>query len=113
MFFKNKLKQKNFFNENLFDKLYLSSSASTRIYGTPKLHQFFSSDSFTKLRPIFLSLDTFNNNISRFLCDLLSPLVMNDYSCKYTFSFVSQVKNANLLSKFLVSDVVTNLLTNI
>ena len=46
------LKQKNFFNEIEHDKLYPSGSASTRIYGTPKMHQFSSSDSFLKLRPI-------------------------------------------------------------
>ena len=51
--------------------------------------------------------------IARFLCDLVSPLVPNDYSCKDTFSFVSQIKNANLSKKFLVSYDVTSLFTNI
>ena len=51
--------------------------------------------------------------MARFLCDLLSPLVSNDYSCKDTFSFVSQIKNANLSKKFLVSYDVTSLFTNI
>ena len=36
------------------------------------------------------SIGTFNYNLARFLCDLLSPLVPNDYSCRDTFSFVSQ-----------------------
>ena len=49
---------------------------------------------------------------SRFLCDLLSPLVPNDYYCKETFSFVSQIKNANLSKTFLVSYDVTSLFTN-
>ena len=52
--FLHKLKQKYFFNETEYDKLY------------------------------------------PFLCDLLSPLVSNDYSCKDHFYFVSQIKNANL-----------------
>ena len=51
-----------------------SSSALTRIYGTPKMQKFSS-------------------------CDLLSPIVPNDYSLKDTFSFVSQIKNANLSKK--------------
>ena len=46
------------------------------------------------------------------LCDLLSPLVPNDYSCKDTFSFVSQIKNANLFQIFFVSYDVTSLFTN-
>ena len=108
-----KLKQKNFFNENVYDKLYPSGSAPGRIYGTPKMHKFSSSDLFPKLCPIVSSIGTFNYNLARFLCDLLSPLVPNDYSCKDTFSFVSQIKNANLSKKFLVSYDVTSLFTNI
>ena len=121
--FLRKLKQKIFFNEIEYDKFYPSGSAPARIYGTPKMHKFSSSDSFSKLRPIVSSIGTFNynlarfliekKNLARFLCDLLSPLVPNDYSCKDTFSFASQIKNANLSKKFLVSYDVTSLSTNI
>ena len=93
--------------------MYPSDSAPACIYGTPKMHKFSSSDSFPKLHPIVSSIGTFNYNLARFLCDLLSPLVPNDYSCKDTFSFVSQIKNANLSKKFLVSYDVTSLFTNI
>ena len=75
-------------------------------------HKFSSSDSFPKLFPIVSSIGTFNYNLSRFLCDFLSPFVPNDYSCKYNFSFVSQIKYANLSRKFLVSYDVTSLFTN-
>ena len=40
-----KLKQKNFFNEIEFDKLYPSNSAPARIYRTPKMHKFSASNS--------------------------------------------------------------------
>ena len=40
-------------------------------------------------------------------------LVPNDYGCKDTFSFVSQINNANLSKKFLISSNVTSLFTNI
>ena len=40
-------------------------------------------------------------------------MVPNDYSCKDTFSVVSQIKNANIFKKFLVSYDVTSLFTNI
>ena len=111
--FLRKLKQKKNFNETEYHKLYPSSSARARIYGTPKMHKSSSSDSFPKLRPIVSSIGTFNYNLARFLCDFLSPLVPNDYSCKDTFSFVSQIKNANLSQKFLVSYDVTSLFINI
>ena len=77
------------------------------------MHKFSSSDSFPKLRPIVSSIGTFNHNLSRFFCDLLSSLVSNDYSCKDTFSFVSQIKNVSLSKKFLVFYDVTSLFTNI
>ena len=93
--------------------MYTSGSAPARIYGTPKMYKFFSSDSFPKLCPIVSSIGTFNYNLARFLCDLLSPLVPNDYSCKDTFSFVSQIKNANLSKEFIVSYYVASLFTDI
>ena len=90
-----------------------SGSDPARIYGTPKMHKFSSSDSFPKLRPIVSSIGTFIFNLAHFLCDLSSPLVSNDYSCKDTFSFVSQIKNANPSKTFLISYYVTSLFTNI
>ena len=66
------------FNEIEYDKLFPSGSAPARIYSTPKMHKFSSSDSYPKLRLIVSSIDTFNYNLARFLCDLLSPLVPND-----------------------------------
>ena len=101
--FLRKLKQKNFFNEIDYDKLYPFGSAPARTYGTSKMHKFSSSESFPKLCLIVSSIDTFNYNLAHFLRDLLSPLVPNDYSCKGTFSFVSEIKNANPPKKFLVS----------
>ena len=83
--------------------MYTSGSAPARIYETSKMHKFSSSDLFPKLCPIVSSIGTFNYNPVRFLCDLLSPIVPNDYSCKDTFSFVCQINNANLSEKFLVS----------
>ena len=62
-----KLKQKNFFNEIEYDKLYSSGSASAHIYNILKVHKFFSSDSFPKLLPIASSISTFNYNLSGFL----------------------------------------------
>ena len=55
---------------------------------TSEIHIFSSSDSFPKLRPIVSSIGTFNYNLARFHCNLLSP---HDYSCKDTFSFLSQI----------------------
>ena len=103
-----KFETKKISNEIEYDKLYPSGSAPACIYGTPKMHKFSSSDSFPKLCPIVSSIGTFNYNLTCFLCDLLSPLVPNDNSCKDIFSFVFQIKNGNLSTKFLVSCDVTS-----
>ena len=93
--------------------MYPFGSAPARIYGTPKMHKFSSSDKFPKISPIVSSVGTFNYDLARFLYDLLSPVAPDDYFCKDTFSFVSQIINANLSGKFLVSYDVTSLFTNI
>ena len=80
--FLRKLKEKNLIDEIEYDKLYPPGSAPARIYGTPNMHKLSSSVLFSKLRPIVSYIGTFNYNLARFLCDLLSPLVPNDYSCK-------------------------------
>ena len=103
----------NFFNKNEYNNLYPSASAPTRICGIPKMCKFSSSDSFPKLCPIVSSTSTLNHNLVCFLCDLLSPLVPSNFSCKDSFSFVSQIKNANLSRECLVSYDVTSLFTNI
>ena len=77
------------------------------------MHEFSFSCLFSKLRPIVSSTVTFNCNLAHFLCDLLSLLVPNDYSCKDTLSFVPQINNVNLSKIFLVSYDITSLFTNI
>ena len=77
------------------------------------MHKFFSGDLFPKLCLVVSHIDTINYSLVRSLCDLLSPLVPNDYSCRGTCSFVSQIKNGNISKKFHVSYDVSSLFTNI
>ena len=77
------------------------------------MHKFSPSDKFSKLSPILSSIGTFNYDLARFLCYLLSPVVRDDYFRKDTFSLVCQIKNGNLSGKWLVSCDVTSLFTNI
>ena len=93
--------------------MYPSGSAPAHVSGTPKMHKFSSSDSSPKFRSIASSIGTFNYNLARFLCDLISLLLPNDNSCKSTFSLFSQTKNVNLSKKFLVLYNITSLFTNI
>ena len=105
--------KKTFSIETEYHKLYPSGFAPDRIYRTSKMHKFSSSDSFPKPRLIVSSIGIFSYNLAHFFCDLLSPFVSNDYSCKHIFSFVSQIKNAYLSKIFLYSYNVTSLFANI
>ena len=107
--FLHKLKQKNFFNKYVYDKLYHSGSAKMvllKCISFPLVTHFL-------LCPTVSSIGTFNYDLACFLCYILSSVVPDDYSCKDTFSFVPQIKNVNLCGKFLVSYNVTSLFTNI
>ena len=100
-----------FFIKNEYDKLCSSDPSPPCIYGTPKMYKFSSRDWFSKLRQIVSCIGTFNYNLAHFLCDVHSHLVPNNYLCKDTFSFVSQIRNANISGKFPVSYDVNSLFT--
>ena len=111
--FLRKLKQKNFFIENRYDKYYSSGSAPARIYATLEMPIFSSNDTFPKLCPIVSSTGAFNYDLPRFFCDPFSPTILHNYSCKDSFSFVSQIKNTYLSSIFFVSYDITSYFTYI
>ena len=58
---------------NESNKFYAFGSAPAYICGTPKMHKFFSSDSFPKFRRIISSIATLSYNLACFLCDLVPP----------------------------------------
>ena len=93
--------------------MYTSGSALARIYGTPKMQKFSPSDTFPKHCRIVSSIGTFDNDLTCSLCDLLSPVVLDDYSCKDIFSFVSQINSAHLSGKYFVSSDITSRVNNI
>ena len=111
--FLRKLKKDGFFTETDYYKIYPNGTNPARIYGLPKMHKYKPTDTFPKFRPIVSSIGTFNYNLSKFLCNLLSPLTPNCYSCKDTFTFLNDLHNANLSNKYFVSYDVTSLFTNI
>ena len=77
--FLRKLNQKNFFNEIEYDECIFLGSAPARIYGTPKMQKFSSSDSFPKLCPIVTSIGTLNYNLARFFVvyiHILFPMIL-------------------------------------
>ena len=96
--------------------MYLSSSAPARIYGTPKMHKFSSTDSFPKLPPIVSSIDTFNYNLARFL--LFSSVIF--FHLKYLMITREKILfllfrklRMQIFPKFLISYNLTSLFSHI
>ena len=60
------------------------------------MYKFCTSDSFPKLHLIVLSLGNFNYNLTLYICGSHSPLIPSEYSCKDTFSIISEIKISSM-----------------
>ena len=70
-------------------------------------------DSVPAFRPIFASIGTYNCQLAKFLGKLLDDVIPNGHSTKDTFSLVEELKTVSVTNKYMVSDDVTSLFTNI
>ena len=70
------LKNNKCLDNFVYEKLYPSGSYPAKIFGPPKTHKPFESNSLPNFRPIVPSIGTCNNNFS------------NDFCTKDTFTFV-------------------------
>ena len=113
--FLRQLKSKGFFNDNNYSNVYPTGSQPARIYGLPKIHKFTLVDpiSTLKFRPTASSISTYNYNLAKFLCSLLSLHLPSEFSAQDSFTFVKELNQVSLNGKFLVSFDVTSLFTNI
>ena len=107
------LKNNNYLDDVEYEKIYPSGSCPAKIYGSPKMHKPFDSNSFPNFRPIVSSIGTYNYNLSKYLCELLSPNLPNEFCTKDMFTFVEELKEVSINDKFLVSYDVNSLFTNI
>ena len=58
-------------------------------------------------------MGTFNYNLAAYLGNLLSDVIPTEHSCSDTFTFVEELKKANINDKFMISFDVVSLFTNI
>ena len=90
-------------------KLRRSSLFSGVLYGLPKIHK-----QNCPIRPIVSAVGCFNHKVARFLVDVLSPLITNQYTIKDSFSFVDELRELSCgKDVFMCSFDVTSLFTNI
>ena len=96
-----------------YEKNYPSGSSPAKYYGSPKMHQPFDSNSLPNFRTIVSSIGTYNYNLSKYLCELVSPNLPNEFCTTDTFTFVEELKEVSINNKFLVSCDVNSLFVNI
>ena len=108
-----KLKKEGHFTEDIYSKIYPSGSQPAKIYGQPKLHKSFAPESIPPLRPIVSSISTFNYNLSKYFCNLISPHIPVEYCPQDSFTFTKELKEVSFVNKFVVSYDVVSLFTNI
>ena len=100
-------------NNAEYEKIYRSGSSLAKIYGSPKIHKPFVSNSVLNFCPVVSPIGTYNYNLSKYLCELLSPYLPNGFCTKDRFTFKKELKEVSMNDQFLVSFDVNSLFTNI
>ena len=76
------LKKKQFLDDVTYERIYPSGSQSSRLHGMSKVHKIRSNSEVPSFRPIVSSIGSFNHNLSKFLCDMLTSFILTDYCTK-------------------------------
>ena len=80
------IKEKNIFDENMYQKTYHCGSKSASIYRLPKIHkELLDSDAFS-LWPTISYIGAYNCNLARFLNEPFDPVIPKEHYVKYLFS---------------------------
>ena len=65
------------------------------------------------MRPIVSSIGTYNCHRSKFLTDLLDPIIPTSHCTKDSFTFCEEIKKVSATNRFLISYDVCSLFTSI
>ena len=80
------------------------------MYGLSKLHKAIDSCSLPPLRPIVSSIGTYNYQLAKYLCNLLTPAISYDHCTKDSFTFADEIQKVRHPSLFMVSFDIESLL---
>ena len=86
------LKNKYFFTKEQCDNIYAFDSQPARIHSIPKKHTLKSSADILTFRPIVSSIGTYNYNLTKFLTDMLGPVIQQNIMQKTHFHFARKYK---------------------
>ena len=93
------------FADDSYDKIYPSGSKPASIYSLPKIHKLNINKDNLSPRPIISSIGTYNYNLSKFLTNLLAPVIPTTNCTKDSFTFCEEIKKVRTTNKFLISYV--------
>ena len=94
------MKNKDFFTNDCYDKIYLSGSKPASFYGLPKICKLNSNKGNLSLRPLISSIGTYNYNLSKFLINLLALVIPTTNCTKDSFMFCKEIKKVRATNKF-------------
>ncbi|XP_071959910.1 uncharacterized protein [Antedon mediterranea] len=111
--FLRQLKSNGKIDQVIYKKMYPNGSQPARMYGLPKMHKTRPPNSTPKFRPIVSSIGAVNYNMAKFLCELLNPVLPNQYVETNSFTFVKEIQHVDTSHTCMVSFDVVSLFTNI
>ena len=88
-----KLKKDGHLDSDVYENIYPKGSHPARIYGLPKMHKDRGLNSAQPFRPIVSSIGTYNYNLAKYLCNLLSLHIPTEHCATDTFTFVQDIKS--------------------
>ena len=86
------LKNKDFFTDKSYDKMYPVSSKQASISGLPKIHKLNGNKDNLSLCLIITSIGVYNFNLSKYLTNLLAPVIPTANCTKDSFTFYEEIK---------------------
>ena len=111
--FLRKLKNKQFFTKEVYHKIYLSGSKPASIYDLPKIHKLNVLRNNLFLHPIASSISTYIYHLSKFLTDLLDPIIPISHCTKDSFTICEEIKKVSATNRFLISYYICSLFASI
>ena len=95
-----KLNNKGYFDESVYDYVYPVDSLPSRLYDTPKIHKIKKKSDIPPLGLIVLSNTRYNYNLASYLRELLTPFIPSVNCRKDSFTFIKNIQEVSTQDSF-------------
>ena len=104
-----KLKRENIISEDEYNRLFVSGSSPSVMYGQPKVHK-----DGIPLRPILAAFKTSSYKLAKYLIKFLQPLTINEFTLNNSYEFKHEISQLVFQEEvYLASFDITSLFTNV